>query len=41
LLARTDNAGDAAEAFRVAIGLTTDEAVRVYLQAQLAGLHDG
>jgi RNA polymerase sigma-70 factor, ECF subfamily len=41
LLARTGRRADAAEAFRVAIGLTTDEAVRVYLQAQLAALHDG
>jgi len=40
LLARTGNRADAAEAFRVAIGLTTDDAVRAYLQGQLAGLHD-
>ena len=40
LLARTHNRTDAAEAFRVAIGLTTDDAVRAYLQGQLAGLHD-
>lgn len=40
LLARTGNRAEAAEAFRVAIGLTTDEAVRAYLQGQLAGLHD-
>jgi len=40
LLARTGNRADAAEAFRVAIGLTTDEAVRAYLQRQLSALHD-
>ena len=40
LLARTDNRTDAAEAFRVAIGLTTDDAVRAYLQGQLSALHD-
>ena len=41
LLARTGRRDLAAEAFRVAIGLTTDEAVRGYLQGQLAGLGDG
>jgi len=41
LLARTGRRIDAAEAFRVAIGLTTDEAVRAYLQGQLSALHDG
>ena len=40
-LARTGRRIDAAEAFRVAIGLTTDEAVRAYLQGQLSALHDG
>jgi RNA polymerase sigma-70 factor (ECF subfamily) len=39
LLARTDNRAEAAEAFRIAIGLTTDDAVRSYLQGQLAALH--
>ena len=41
LLARTNRRGEAAEAFRIAIGLTTDEAVRTYLHAQLAALQDG
>ncbi len=41
LLARAGRRADAAEAFTVAIGLTTDEAVRSYLQTQLAALHDG
>jgi len=41
LLARTGRRIDAAEAFRVAIGLTTDEAVRAYLQGQVSALHDG
>jgi RNA polymerase sigma-70 factor (ECF subfamily) len=36
LLARTGANADAAEAFRVAIGLTTDEAVRAYLRGRLA-----
>jgi len=36
LLARAGHAREAAEAFTVAIGLTTDDAVRAYLQAQLA-----
>jgi RNA polymerase sigma-70 factor (ECF subfamily) len=38
LLARSGRVEEAAEAFTVAIGLTTDEALRVYLQGQLAGL---
>jgi RNA polymerase sigma-70 factor (ECF subfamily) len=38
LLARTGRSTEAAEAFTVAIGLTTDEAVRAYLQGQLAEL---
>jgi hypothetical protein len=38
LLARAGRAAEASEAFTVAIGLTTDEAVRAYLQRQLAGL---
>jgi RNA polymerase sigma-70 factor (ECF subfamily) len=41
LLARTGHRSDAAGAFRIAVGLTTDEAVRAYLQLQLAALHDG
>ena len=41
LLARSGQRDTAAEAFRVAIGLTTDLAVREYLQGQLAGLQDG
>ena len=41
LLARAGQRPDAAEAFRVAIGLTTDEAVRSYLQGQLTALQDG
>jgi RNA polymerase sigma-70 factor (ECF subfamily) len=36
LLARAGRVSEAAEAFTVAIGLTTDEAVRAYLQEQLA-----
>ena len=40
LLARSGDRFGAAEAFRIAIGLTNDDAVRIYLQAQLAGLHD-
>ena len=36
LLARARRTSEAAEAFTVAIGLTTDEAVRAYLQRQLA-----
>ena len=40
LLARADGRVDAAEAFRVAIGLTTDDAVTAYLQSQLDSLHD-
>ena len=40
LLARAARRIDAAEAFRIAIGLTTDEAVRAYLQGQLSALHD-
>jgi len=35
LLARADRPTEAAEAFTVAIGLTTDEAVRTYLQSKL------
>ena len=38
LLARAGRAAEAAEALTVAIGLTTDEAVRMYLQRQLARL---
>ena len=40
LLARTRHAGEAREAFNVAIGLTTDEAVRAYLVGQLDALAD-
>ena len=40
LLARAGHRVAAAEAFRIAMGLTTDEAVRAYLNAQLAALHD-
>jgi RNA polymerase sigma-70 factor (ECF subfamily) len=40
LLARVDRRSEAAEAFTVAIGLTTDEAVRAYLQGQVAALQD-
>jgi RNA polymerase sigma-70 factor (ECF subfamily) len=36
LLAKTGAHADAAEAWRIAIGLTTDEAVRAYLRSQLA-----
>jgi RNA polymerase sigma-70 factor (ECF subfamily) len=38
LLARIGRAAEATDAFTVAIGLTTDKAVRAYLQGQLAGL---
>jgi RNA polymerase sigma-70 factor (ECF subfamily) len=38
LLARAGRAAEAAEAFTVAVGLTTDEAVRAYLRRQLAEL---
>ena len=41
LLARARNRTDAAEAFTVAIGLTTDEAVTAYLRRQLDNLRDG
>lgn len=41
LLARAGRVAEAAEAFAVAIGLTTDEAVRAYLQQQLEGLSQG
>jgi RNA polymerase sigma-70 factor (ECF subfamily) len=41
LLARTGADADAAEAYRVAIGLTSDEAVRAYLRGKLASLHQG
>jgi RNA polymerase sigma-70 factor (ECF subfamily) len=41
LLARAGRRPEAAEAFTVAIGLTTDEAVRSYLEGQLAALQDG
>jgi RNA polymerase sigma-70 factor (ECF subfamily) len=41
LLARTGADTDAAEAYRVAIGLTSDEAVRAYLRGKLAPLHRG
>ena len=41
LLARTGAHADAAEAYRVAIGLTTDEAVRAYLRDKLASLQQG
>ena len=41
LLARAGNRSDAAEAFTVAIGLTTDEAVTAYLRRQLDNLRDG
>jgi RNA polymerase sigma-70 factor (ECF subfamily) len=41
LLARTGQRGEAAEAFTVAIGLTTDDAVRSYLEGQRAALIDG
>jgi RNA polymerase sigma-70 factor (ECF subfamily) len=40
LLARVDRRIEAAEAFTVAIGLTTDEAVRAYLQGQVAAVQD-
>jgi RNA polymerase sigma-70 factor (ECF subfamily) len=40
LLAHTGQRAEAAEAFTVAIGLTTDEAVRTYLQDRLAALQD-
>jgi RNA polymerase sigma-70 factor (ECF subfamily) len=38
LLARAGRAAEATEAFSVAIGLTTDQAVRAYLQRQLTSL---
>jgi RNA polymerase sigma-70 factor (ECF subfamily) len=38
LLAHTGRTAEAAEAFTVAIGLTTDQAARAYLQGQLARL---
>ncbi|MGH7690152.1 MAG: DUF6596 domain-containing protein [Gemmatimonadaceae bacterium] len=38
LLVRAGRAAEAAEALTVAIGLTTDDAVRAYLQRQLAGV---
>ncbi len=41
LLARTGDRMEAAEAFRIAIGLTGDDAVRAYLRDQLNALHDG
>ena len=41
LLARARRMSEAAEAFTVAIGLTTDEAVRAYLQRQLAAVKQG
>jgi RNA polymerase sigma-70 factor (ECF subfamily) len=41
LLARTGAHVDAAEAYRVAIGLTADEAVRAYLRDKLASLQQG
>jgi RNA polymerase sigma-70 factor (ECF subfamily) len=41
LLARTGADTDAAEAYRVAIGLTSDEAVRAYLRGKLAPLQQG
>jgi RNA polymerase sigma-70 factor (ECF subfamily) len=40
LLARAGETAEAAEAFTVATGLTTDEAVRAYLQGQLAALRN-
>ena len=40
LSARAGQRAEAAEAFRAAVGLTTDDAVTAYLQAQLDGLHD-
>ena len=39
LLARARRTSEAAEAFTVAIGLTTDEAVRAYLQRRLAAVN--
>ncbi|MEO8758305.1 MAG: DUF6596 domain-containing protein [Devosia sp.] len=41
LLARANHRPEAAEAFTIAIGLTTDDAVQTYLQGQLAALQDG
>jgi RNA polymerase sigma-70 factor (ECF subfamily) len=41
LLASGGSRAEAAEAFTVAIGLTTDPAVRSYLQGKLSALHDG
>ena len=40
LLARANHRAEAAEAFTVAIGLTTDDAVTAYLRRQLESLHD-
>ena len=40
LLARSDRRVDAAEAITIAIGLTTDDAVRAYLHGQLTALQD-
>jgi len=40
LLARTGQRPEATEAFTVAIGLSTDDAVRAYLQSRLAPLLD-
>ena len=41
LLARAGRTAESAEAFTVAIGLSADDAVRAYLQHQLAALQDG
>jgi RNA polymerase sigma-70 factor (ECF subfamily) len=41
LLARVGQRAEAAEAFMVAIGFTTDEAVRAYLEGQRSKLTDG
>ena len=38
LLARAGRMSEATEAFTVAIGLTSDDAVRAYLQRQLAAV---
>ena len=40
LLARTGRRSEATEAFTVAVGLSTDDAVRAYLQSWLAALRD-
>jgi RNA polymerase sigma-70 factor (ECF subfamily) len=40
LLSRAGRRAEAAEALRIAIGLTTDDAVRAYLHAQVSSLHD-